>query len=125
MVIILSNYQDDFLDRFSFSDRVVFYVLLPFLAYRSFKRCLTYTTSFSLHLSLLICLIAVNSGREGGGCLLALIMPPLPANPLLAMVSIFTIPPKAIHKNECCYQIAYFTLSLIGLALYILSLGTL
>ena len=82
-----------------FNELSIIYIIIPFLAYRSFKRCLTYTTSLSLHGSLLIALISIQSGRAGGGTLLALIMPPLLSNPYHAIISIFTIPPKAVHRN--------------------------
>lgn len=99
MLVILNQYQPDYLGRFGYNSTVSNYIIIPFLAYRSFKRCLAYTTSLSLHGSLLIALISLHSGRVGGGTLLALIMPPLPSNPYHAIVSIFTIPPKAVHKN--------------------------
>ena len=99
MVVILTKYQSDYVDRFGYEANISNYIIIPFLAYRSFKRCLTYTTSLSLHGSLLIALISIQSGRAGGGTLLALIMPPLLSNPYHAIMSIFTIPPKAVHRN--------------------------
>jgi hypothetical protein len=50
-------------------------------------------------------------------------MPPFPNNFYMAFASIFQIPPKAKHENECCYQVLYFMSTLMGICLHLLSLG--
>lgn len=124
ILIIMNNNLGDVASLFNYDSRIIAYIVVPFLGYRSFKRCISSTLSFSLHLSLLICLIAINTGNVASGCLLVLMMPPYPASPYLAIASIFQIPPKAVHKDECLYQIFYVFATLIGLCLHFLSLGT-
>jgi hypothetical protein len=99
ILLIMSNYLADITSLFNYETNIIGYIIVPFLGYRSFKRCISETTSFSLHLSLLICLIAINTGSVASGCLLVLMMPPFPPSPYLAILSIFQIPPKATHKN--------------------------
>lgn len=99
ILLIMNNYVGDIISLFNYDSRIIGYIIIPFLGYRSFKRCISETTSFSLHLSLLICLICINAGNVASGCLLVLMMPPFPSNPYLAISSIFQIPPKAMHKN--------------------------
>jgi hypothetical protein len=99
ILLILNNNISDIISLFNYQTNIIGYIIIPLLGYRSFKRCISETTSFSLHLSLLICLIAINTGNIASGCLLVLMMPPFPANPYLAIASIFQIPPKATHKN--------------------------
>ena len=123
VLIVMFNYYNDFLGLFPYNSALVAKAIYPFLGFRSFKRCITYTNSFSLHFSILICLILVNTGRTAEGTLILLIMPPFPNWIWSAFASIFTIPKKLVHKNECCYQIAYFFLSLLGILLYFGSLG--
>ena len=105
VLLIMTNYLSNFVSLFNYDSGIIGYIIVPFLGYRSFKRCISEATSFSLHLSLLLCLIAINTGNAAGGCLLVLMMPPFPSNPYLAVLSIFQIPAKATHKNECSYQI--------------------
>jgi ABC-type polysaccharide/polyol phosphate export permease len=124
ILFIINNYLSSILSLFDYQNNIIAYIIVPILSYRSFKRCLSETYSFSLHLSLLICLIAINTGNVASGCLLVLMMPPFPPNTYQTIVSIFQIPPKAIHKNECLYQIFYMFGSLVGLCLHFLSLGT-
>ena len=52
-------------------------------------------------------------------------MPPFSPNGWVAFISIFRIPHKLRHNNECFYQLFYIMATLIGLALHYLSLGTL
>lgn len=125
MLLILVNYKDDYTSMFAYDQRIMGYIIIPILGFRSFKRTLSETTSFSLHVSFLICLALINTGFVGQGCLLVLMMPPFPSNCFLAFVSIFSIPPKAKHKNECCYQIVYLIVTIIGVCLHYLSLGIL
>ena len=123
ILIITFNYSNDFLSLFPYDPNLTIKAIYPFLAFRSFKRCITQTTSFSLHLSLLICLVLINSGMTAQGTLVALIMPPFPNWIWSAFTSIFTIPPKLLHKNECCLQVGYFFSSLFGIIIYLGSLG--
>lgn len=125
MLLILVNYEYEYTSMFQYQQRIINYIVIPFLGYRSFKRVLSETTSFSLHISLLICLVLINTGFSGQGCLLVLMMPPFPSNCFLAFVSIFSIPPKARHKNESYYQILYMIVTVIGVCLHYLSLGIL
>lgn len=99
VLIIMKSYINTVVSQFSYSQNILGYIIVPFLGYRSFKRCASETTSFSLHLSFLICLIAINSNNVASGCLAVLMMPPFPANPYQTIMSIFQIPPKAMHKN--------------------------
>jgi len=125
VLLIMANYLSNFVSLFNYDSTIIGYIIVPFLGYRSFKRCISEANSFSLHLSLLLCLIAINTGNVAGGCLLVLMMPPFPSSPYLAILSIFQIPAKATHKNECLYQIFYGFCTTIGLCLHFLSLGTL
>lgn len=125
ILVIHINYSRHYLSILPYESHLLITIAIPILGYRSFKRCLSETTSFSLHLSLLLCLILINSGAEAEGTLLVLLMPPFPSNPWSALLSIFRIPKKLQHKNECFYQILYLLGSLIGLALHFLSFGTL
>jgi hypothetical protein len=125
VLLIMNNYLTNIISLFTYENNIIAYIIIPFLGYRAFKRCLSETLSFSLHLSLLICLIAINTNNVASGCLVVLMMPPFPPSSYLAIVSIFQIPPKANHKNECLYQILYMFVTLFGLCLHFLSLGTL
>jgi hypothetical protein len=125
VLIIMNNYLTNIITLFNYENNIIGYIIIPFLGYRAFKRCLSETLSFSLHLSLLICLIAINTNNIASGCLVVLMMPPFPPNTYLTIVSIFQIPPKANHKNESLYQILYMFVTLVGLCLHFLSLGTL
>ena len=125
VLLIMTNYLSSCVSLFNYGSNIIAYIIVPFLGYRSFKRCISEATSFSLHLSLLICLIAFSAGDVGSGCVLVLMMPPFPANPYLAILSIFQIPAKAAHKNECLYQVFYSFCTIIGVCLHLLSLGTL
>ena len=124
VLFIMDNYLSTILTGFNYKTNIISYIIIPILGYRSFKRCISETTSFSLHLSFLICLIAINTGYASAGCLVVLMMPPFPSNSYQTLVSIFQIPPKAHHKNECAYQVLYFFGTLIGLCLHFLSLGS-
>lgn len=98
ILVILTNHTKEFYSILPYDQGILITVALPFLAYRSFKRCISQTSSFSLHVSLLICLIAVNTGAVAEGTLLVLVMPPFPSSAWIALLSIFRIPKKLIHK---------------------------
>lgn len=99
VLLIMKNYLFNVLTEFNYQVNIISYIIIPILGYRSFKRCISETTSFSLHLSMLICLIAINTGYVSAGCLVVLMMPPFPSNSYQTLVSVFQIPPKAQHKN--------------------------
>jgi hypothetical protein len=122
---IMMNYSSQFLSLIPFDVNFLSYVALPFLGYRSFKRSISETTSFSLHLSFLLGLLMALGDRPAQGALLILAMPPYPAWIWSSFVSIFSIPPKLVHPNECARQLGYLLLSLLGFCLYFLSLGVL
>ena len=123
VLTIMKNHSNDFLSLFPYNIDILSYVFYPFLGYRSFKRCVSSTTTFSLHLSFLLCLILINSNMVAQGTLIVLIMPPFPYWFWTAFTSIFNIPPKLRRPKECLYQILYFFLSLLGIVLYFATLG--
>ncbi len=91
----------------------LFYSILLF---RAFKRSLSNPSSFSLHLSVLLALVLLESGSVSleAAELIILLMPPLPSNFYLTLVAPFIIPTKlkmrhlatkVERKTAICVQI--------------------
>ncbi len=70
------------------------YFFIPFLIYRSYKRSLSNSITFSFHFSVAICLYLVLNSHCLEGILSILFFPPLPQNFLMVFLSPFLIPPK-------------------------------
>ena len=94
VMTIMVNYREQWTNRFNFSQSIMDYVVIPLLGYRAFKRTMSQTNTFSLHISMLVGLILINNGLEGTGTLLVLVMPPFPPNPYLTIVGIFCMGPN-------------------------------
>jgi hypothetical protein len=79
--------------------KYVEYFFLPFLFYRTYKRSLSASNTFSFHLSVLICLILTFLGQTTQGILCILFFPPFPHNLFMSFIAPFTTPSKLKAKN--------------------------
>lgn len=79
----------------------IYYILIPILIYRSYKRCQTFSHWFHITIIISLILTIIDSDYYYyESIFVVLAMPNFPYNPFkLLFASPFTIPKKLIHKN--------------------------
>lgn len=97
------------------------------LVYRSYKRSQNFTHFFHITIIVALILTAIDSTLYFyESIFVVLAFPNFPDNPFrLLILSPFTVPPKLVHKNECCYRIGYLLVNFFTFFIYVATLGTL
>lgn len=87
VLLLILQYAPLFGTVLLLDQNLVNYIVVPFIGYRSFKRTISISTTYSLHISILICLILHLCGAGTQGALAMLMFPPLPPNFLRSLFS--------------------------------------
>lgn len=104
----------------------IYYILLPVLIYRSYKRSQTFSHWFHITIFISLILTIIDSQFYFyESIFVVLAVPNFPSNAFkLLITSPFTIPQKLAHKNQGLYRIGYLLVNLFTLFIYTATCGT-